>query len=358
LKKEKKIKKIVVAGCLSQRYGEELIPELREVDAFIGRLALDNNSPNGSVRLTPRHFAYVKISEGCVNNCSYCVIPKIKGPHKSRSIESIVKEVSELDRKGVSEINIVGQDTTAYGFDLYRNFKIVELLKEILSVIKKIRWVRLLYTHPNHITDELIDLIAKSDKLCNYIDLPIQHINNRILKLMNRNITKEKVNSLVKKIRRNIPDVALRTSIIVGFPSETEDEFKELLDFIEEVKFERLGAFLYSHEEDTKAFNFDGQISKEQKERRFDILMQKQQEISTVVQEKFQGKTLDILVDEKLEGRRNTYLGRSYADAPEVDGQVFINTKKTLKPGQFVEVKIKDTLEYDLVGGLINEPSE
>ena len=353
LKKEKKIKKIIVAGCLTERYGKNLARQLKEVDAFIGRLALDNNRLDSSIRLTARHLVYVKISEGCINRCSYCVIPKIKGPLKSRPVESIIKEIKQLDKKGVSEINIVGQDTTSYGIDLYRKPKIADLLKEILKAAKNIHWIRLLYAYPNHISKELIDLMAGEERLCNYIDLPIQHINNRILKLMNRGITKNEIISLIKKIRKKIPNVSIRTSIIVGFPSETEEEFKELLDFLEEVKFERLGAFLYSHEEGTKAFNFNEQIPQEVKVRRYEALMQKQQDISESVQEKFLDKTLEVLIDEKSHDQKDTYVGRSYADAPEVDGQVFINTRKKLKPGQFVKVKIKDSLEYDLVGVLI-----
>lgn len=352
-KKEGKIKKIIVAGCLSQRYGEDLVPELREIDAFIGKFPSEEvSSHSRKIRLTPKHFAYVKISEGCINECSYCVIPKIKGRLQSRTIKSIVDQIKQLDKEGVSEINLIGQDVTSYGFDIYKKYAIVALLKEILRSIKNTQWIRLLYTHPNHITDELIDLIAREKRICNYIDLPIQHINSRILKLMNRNITKERIVDLIKTIRAKIPDVIIRTSVIVGFPSETEEEFQELLDFIEKVKFERLGAFVYSREEDTKAFSFRDQIPEETKIKRFDAVMNKQQEISLKVQEEFLGREIEVLIDEK-KPKENTYIGRTYADAPEVDGQVFINTSKKLKLGDFVKVKIKDTLEYDLVGEVI-----
>lgn len=348
LKKAKKIKKIIVAGCLSQRYGKDLLKEFKGVDAFMGRLAIDNNNFAESVKITPKHFAYVKISEGCINRCSYCVIPDIKGPLKSRPIESIIEEIKGLDKSSVSEINIVGQDTSSYGIDLYGSSNIVKLLREILKTVKNIRWIRLLYAHPNHIIDELIKLIAEDKRLCNYIDLPIQHINNRILKLMNRKITKKEITALIKKIRKMIPQVALRTSLIVGFPSETEEEFQELLDFMDEAKFERLGAFIYSHEEGTEAFNLRDQVPEKIKSARFETLMQKQQEISNEVLKRFIGRNLEVIIEEK--SGKNSYLARSYADAPEVDGSVFVNTEKKLKIGEFVKVKIKDSLEYDLVG--------
>lgn len=345
LKKKGKLKKIIVYGCLSQRYKDTLIKELPEIDAFVGRVSLNHDL--GVFSITPSHYAYLKICEGCINNCSYCVIPRIKGRFFSLDIESVLKKVQRLNQGKISELNIIGQDITGYGVDLYKTPRLTELLKSIVRIANNIGWIRLLYLYPNRVSDELIELIGDEPQICKYIDLPIQHINDRILRLMQREVTKKDILRLIGKIRKRIPDVALRTSLIVGFPSERDKEFNELLRFIEDVKFERLGAFVYSREEGTPAFDFDKQIPQKIKVERFNTIMSQQQRISQEVNKKFLGQTMEVLVDEKEGG---FYLGRSQYDAPQVDGLVYVNSKNELKPGDFVKVHINDTLEYDLVG--------
>ncbi|MFC1703700.1 30S ribosomal protein S12 methylthiotransferase RimO [Candidatus Omnitrophota bacterium] len=347
LKKRGKIKKIIVAGCLPQRYKTELASHLKEVDAFVGRLSLENYLPK-KYSLVPKHFSYVKISEGCRNKCTYCVIPSIKGKFVSRSIDSILKEIRFLETQGAKEINVIGQDITSYGSDCDNSAGLTDLLKKIIKTTKKISWIRLLYMHPSHITKDLIELIAKEKKMCKYIDLPLQHINDTILKRMNRKVTKVEVVKLITLVRKAIPGVVLRTSFIVGFPGETEAAFKELLNFMKEVKFERLGAFMYSREEDTPAYSFKNQIPEKIKKQRYEALMLCQQEIATEINRQFLKKELEILIDEKGQGG-GVYLGRTQCDAPEVDGIVYVRSKKRLKPGDFVRGKIVDTHEYDLV---------
>ena len=345
LKKQGRLKKIIIYGCLPQRYKEELLPSLKEVDAFLGRISLNHTKKR--CLLTPRHYAYVKVCEGCQNNCSFCIIPKIKGRFTSRSINSVIEEVKSLEGEAVKEINIIGQDITLYGGDLYKKFKLTELLKNILSNAKNINWVRLLYLHPSRITDDLLGLIKNEERICKYIDLPLQHINNRILKLMNRDTTRAQILKLIEKIRKKIPAVALRTSLIAGFPTETDREFNELLEFIEEIKFERLGVFMYSREEGTPAYNFRPQVSQQIKEERFNTIMSRQQKIAKKINEKFIGKVIDVLIEEK---EHDYYLGRSQYDAPEVDGVVFVKSPHALSPGELIKARVTDTFEYDLVG--------
>ncbi len=348
LKKKGKLKKVIVYGCLSQRYKSILSKELSEVDAFVGRISL--NYGLSRFAITPKHYAYLKICEGCVNLCSFCVIPKIKGRLNSLSFDSIISKVGQFSKERISELNIVGQDITGYGIDLKNGINLAKLLGKIIKKAKGIDWIRLLYLNPIRLGEDLLELIREEGKICKYIDLPIQHINNRILKLMNRNVSRDPRGGIVKvidKVRKNIPGVALRTSVITGFPGETDKEFLELLEFIKEAKFERLGAFKYSREEGTKAYDFKGQIPEAVKSDRFSQIMSLQQEISTGINSKFIGKTLKVLVDECKNG---DYVGRSEFDAPEVDGLVYIKSKRRLKPGDFVNLKITDTLEYDLVG--------
>ncbi|MFH1656023.1 MAG: 30S ribosomal protein S12 methylthiotransferase RimO [Candidatus Omnitrophota bacterium] len=353
LKKQGKLKKLIVSGCLPQRYSKELIPDLKEIDALTGRLSL-NRFPTQRYNLVPKHFAYVKICEGCDNNCSYCVIPKIKGKFKSRPIQEVLREAELLDKKFTKEINIIGQDITSYGIDIYGEPSLTKLLKQLLKHSKNIKWFRLLYTYPAHIDDELMELISKDERICKYIDLPVQHVNDRILKLMNRHTDKRAIISLINKLRKKIPGLAIRTSLIVGFPSETDKEFKELLDFIQEVNFERLGVFMYSKEEGTTAFSFKKQIPDKTKRQRLDIIMTKQQEIAAQVNSRVLGKKMEVLIDEEAENSKdNLFLGRTQADAPEVDGMVYVYSKSKLKPGDLVKVKITDTYEYDLVGDKI-----
>jgi ribosomal protein S12 methylthiotransferase len=345
LKKEGRLKKIIVYGCLSERYKESLRKELPEVDAFVGRVSL--NHAGERFAITPRHYAYLKICEGCLHNCSYCIIPKIKGEFVSLDIDSILNKVKGLDKDKVSELNIIGQDITGYGRDLYGVSALPKLLQKITQSLNHIWWLRLLYLYPGPEIDALIPVIKDSPKICKYIDLPIQHINDRILKMMRRATARKDILGLIEKIRKNIPEAAIRTSIIVGFPSETDREFRELLDFIKDVKFERLGAFIYSREEGSPAYDFKKQIPKKTKSERLEAIMSAQRAISEGVNERFLGKTLEVLIDER---QKDYYLARTQYDAPEVDGSVYVNSKKELKPGDFIKVKINDTLEYDLVG--------
>ncbi|MDD5348169.1 MAG: MiaB/RimO family radical SAM methylthiotransferase [Candidatus Omnitrophica bacterium] len=345
LKKNKRLARVIVCGCLVQRYKDSLAKLLPEVDAFVGPPRLSACSTR--VGITPAHFAYLKICEGCVNNCSFCVIPAIKGSVRSLSAGDVLTQVRRFDAARISELNIIGQDITGYGLDRCRKPQLADLLAKILKNSPHIHWVRLLYLYPARISDELLALIRDDPRVCKYIDLPVQHINDRILKAMNRHTTGSRIRKLIEKVRKVIPGVALRTSIIVGFPSETDKEFKELLSFIRETKFERLGAFMYSREEGTRAYRLAGQLPRRVKESRFNRVMQAQQEVSREVNRRFLGSTLEVLIEEK---EHDHYLGRTQYDAPEVDGLVFVRTQQRLVPGEFVRARIVDTLEYDLVG--------
>jgi len=348
LKKQGRIKKIIVAGCLPERYKKVLRKEMAEIDIFSGVRKFSKSDPDDRLLITPSHYAYIKISEGCDNRCSYCVISKIRGPYKSRGMQAILKEINDIRERSngkLKEINLISQDLTYYGMDLYGKLSLASLLRRIN---KDIKWVRLLYAHPAHFNDELIDIIKNSAHICKYVDLPVQHISDKLLKSMGRKITKKQILDLITKLRKNIPDIAIRSSLIVGLPGETEKEFKELLGFIKDIKFERLGIFTYSREEDTPAYSFKGQVSDKEKRLRLDEAMKLQQDVARNVNARFFGKTLEVLIEEKQED--GVYLGRTYADAPEVDGQVYVKTTKTIKPGNFVDVMITDTLEYDLVG--------
>ncbi|MBI4336130.1 MAG: 30S ribosomal protein S12 methylthiotransferase RimO [Candidatus Omnitrophica bacterium] len=377
LKKEKKIRSVIVAGCLPQRYSSELREEMAEVDAFVG--TSDFSGISDIVRKTldgakitavsekldfladhtyrrdlipPGHYMYLKVAEGCDNNCSYCVIPKIRGRLRSRSIDSLLQEALELSRRyDISEINLIGQDITLYGADLYGSPRLTELLKK-LTRLKIAGWHRLLYTHPEHYTDGLLDIVKGEPSVCKYLDLPLQHISDRILKLMNRKTTRGSITKLIERIRKRVPGAAIRTTFIVGFPGETDDDFKELLGFISQIKFERLGVFEYSREEGTAAHKFRDQVPARVKRQRFDAVMKLQQEISKEVNAGYMGKELKVLVDEVIEnkGPQHEYLCRTEHDAPEVDGNCFVRGGRRHKPGDFVKVKIVDTFEYDLVG--------
>lgn len=364
LKREGSIKKIIVAGCLPQRYEKILRKEFSEVDAFLGVRDFAKDEAKIRSLITPPHYAYVKISDGCDNRCKYCIISKIRGPYRSKPIAAVLKEIKTLyDNSGgrLKEINLISQDLTYYGKDLYGRLSLAGLLRrlqvnEFKKSTKNLRWIRLLYAHPRHLTDQVIELITDSVRICKYIDLPAQHINDKILKAMGRKVTKRRILELIDKLRKNIPGIAIRTSLIVGLPGEGEKEFKELLEFMKDVKFERLGIFTYSREEGTPAYNFKEQVSEKVKKNRFDEAMKLQQDIASKVNASFLGKTLTVLIDEKCHDSKGDYIGRTYADAPEVDGQVFVRTvgangrSPLLKIGDFVDVKITDTLEYDLVG--------
>lgn len=374
LKKTGKIKRLIVCGCLPQLHKEKLLKDIPEIDLAIGtndfagikdlvkairlktRRAVisrdlsylyDENSPR--FVLTPRHYAYVKISEGCNNFCSYCIITRLRGSFRSRPIGSVVNEVAKLaGRNDLKEINLIGQDTTLFGMDRYGKPMIAELLRRICRIKNAPEWIRLLYTHPAHYTDELIYTVRDEKNICKYLDLPIQHISDKILKKMNRRTTKKEIAGLIERIRKNIPGVGIRTSIIVGFPGETDKDFKELIAFVKSARFERLGAFLYSREEGTSASRYEGQVPEELKRERFDELMRLQQGISARTNEKFFGKKIKVLIDEKSDSA-DEFIGRTQTDAPEVDGSVFVNGKN-IKIGEFCTVKITDTLEYDLAG--------
>ena len=350
LKKEGKIKKVIVAGCLSQRYGKDLAKEFPDVDAFIGTPTLPRDNLPQQLQLTPKHFAYVKICESCFNACSFCAIPKIKGKFISRTIESIVLEVKALDAQGVREINIIGQDITAYGMDLYRQKSLARLLKELVKVVKNIEWIRLLYAFPSHVTDELIEVIAAEPRICKYIDMPLQHISDHILLEQNRNITTQGTVELIQKIRRAMPKAFVRTTFITGLPGETDEDFQQLRSFISDFRFERVGVFVYSKEEGTLAEKMQGQVPEKTKKARLDILMKDQQSISAKIQQSFVGRTLKVLIEDKEKDESGAYIGRSEYDAPDVDGVVFVRSKSTLKPGDFVQVMITDAYEYDLAG--------
>jgi len=342
LKKKASLNKIIVFGCLVQRYKTDLLSEFKDVDAFVGRIELDDNCIPGD-KLTPKPYAYLKISEGCINRCSYCIIPKIKGRLVSRSVKSILKEVKSLDKAKIREINLIGQDITSFGL---RGQDLTFLLKKISKDLKYARWIRLLYLHPRRINNSLLEEISNNDKICKYIDLPVQHINDKILKAMNRRTTKEEILSLIARIRTIIPNVAIRTSLIVGFPGETDEEFQELVEFVKTVRFNRLGVFKYSQEECTSAFNLTGQVPEKVKQSRFNTIMKLQKSISFQLNKLFIGKQLDILIEEKSE---DGFLGRTEFDAPEIDGAVYIKTKNKFKIGQIVKGKIIDALEYDLI---------
>ncbi len=342
LKKEGRIRKVIVYGCLSQRYKDSLRKELPEIDAFVGKLELC--AAPDRYGITPRHYAYVKICEGCVNACSFCVIPRIKGALKSLDIERVVEQARAAGPQ-VVELNIVGQDITGYGLDSPKNGNLETLVKELLTTVPA-KWIRLLYLHPSRISDGLLDVMRSDPRVCAYVDVPIQHSNDRILKLMNRDSTRDSLLRLIEKIRRRVPGVALRTSVIAGFPTETESEFEDLLSFIREVRFERLGAFIYSREEQTPAYRMK-QVPQPEKERRFDLIMRAQADVAREVNARQVGETLEVLIDEVCD---EGYLGRTRFDAPEVDGQVAVASARKLVPGDIVKVRILDTFEYDLRG--------
>ena len=353
LKKQGKLKKVIVAGCLAQRYGKELAKEIPEIDELRGVLKLNREKVPARFPLTPRHFAYVKICESCYNQCSFCVIPKIKGKFISRALESILAEVRMLDAEGVKEIMVIGQDITAYGMDIYRHKMLAKLLREITKITRNIEWIRLLYTFPAHVTDELIDTIAEEEKICKYIDMPLQHISDPILKSMKRGITTKGTLELLEKIRTNIPQASIRTTFIVGLPGETPQDFVELFSFVQEQRFAKLGVFVYSREEGTPAYTMPNQVPDRVKKKRLHTLMQVQQEISKELQEKRMGETFKVMIDEASKEEKDIYLGRSQYDAPEVDGVVFVHSSQRLNPGEFVQVRITGSYEYDLVGEVV-----
>jgi len=368
---------LLVAGCLSQRYGNELLQEMPEIDGIMGTgtvsevVAVLDKIQSGQrpmsiglpgyiqmgleprVLTTPRHLAYLKVAEGCDNCCSYCAIPAIRGPYRSRAIDDIISEATWLCADGVKELIVVAQETTRYGKDLYDRYALAELLQR-LADIDACRWIRLMYCYPDSITDELIELLASAAKICRYVDLPLQHINNRLLSMMNRRGSKEDIIKLIEKLRRSIPGVTLRTTFIVGFPSETEQEFSELLEFMEQIGFERAGVFGYSPEEGTAAEKLLGRVSDGVVEDRVSRAMLLQQRISLAHNLKQVGHELSVLV-EGWDDEINMYWGRTEADAPEIDGKVFFTSLASVQAGEIVQVKVLDATEYDLSGVQQNE---
>lgn len=372
--KEKNGAVIIVAGCLSQRYGNELFKEIPEIDILIGtsryndidkiiekykndkkhicsiNLLNETEENLPRVLLTPKHYAYIKIAEGCNNKCTYCIIPKIRGKYRSRYIEDIVNEAKLLAQKGVRELIIIAQDTSKYGVDLYKERKLHEVIKQI-SKIEEIEWIRIHYLYPEDFYDELIDEFKNNDKLLKYFDIPLQHISNNILKKMNRKTNKDEILTLLNSIKSEIEGAVIRTSLITGFPGETEKEHEELKEFLIESKLDKVGIFEYSREEDTPAYKLSDQINELTKESRKNELMQIQQSISYNKNREKIGFVYKVLVDEKTE--EGLYIGRTYMDSPEIDGYTYIKSERELIIGDYYDVVIKDALEYDLIGELI-----
>lgn len=374
LKKHGKCKHIIATGCLVERYREEVMKELPEVDALLGVGSLSHivdalravergekyisfedkeTSPLGGERLltTPEYSAYLKIGEGCDNRCTYCAIPLIRGHFRSRPMESLVAEAKELEALGVKEINLIAQDSSRYGLDLYGEYKLAALVRR-LTEETTIPWIRILYCYPDKITDELIEEYRTNDRLVKYMDIPIQHISDTVLERMNRHGRKKLIVDTVNKLRERVPGVVLRTTAMVGFPGETEEEFSELCEYVKAAKFDRFGAFTFSPEEGTVAATMDGQIDEQTKQDRYDTLMQTQLTVTEELNARRIGSTLTVLT-EGYDSAAGIHYGRSFADAPDVDGKVYFRAKERIPEGTFVRVKIEEALDYDLVGSAI-----
>ncbi len=381
LKKHRSLKAIIVTGCLAERYGEEIFKELPEVDAVLGVGSIhkivdairavsakkkrgeqvkkffahdDRNAValgGDRVLTTPDYAAYLKIAEGCDNRCTYCAIPNIRGRFRSRPMEELVAEAQDLERLGVKELTLIAQDTTRYGQDLYGKYALAELIQKITAATN-IPWLRILYCYPDKITDELIAELKNNPRLVKYIDLPLQHISNPVLRRMNRRGDAALIREVLAKLRREVPGVVIRTTFIVGFPGESEEDFEELCAFLDEQKFDHAGAFAYSREEDTPAYDFPDQIDEQIKQDRLDILMRKQGEINEALNREKVGKTVRVLCED-YDPAVEVYYGRSEADAPEIDGKVFFRSKQKIAPGTFVSVKVTEALDYDLSGDVV-----
>ena len=380
LKKEGQIQVLIAAGCLAQRYREEIQQEIPEVDEIIGTMAIDsisdaidevmagrreNHIPEADAAIvygkkrsvtTGGHYAYLKIAEGCDKRCTYCIIPKVRGGYRSVPMEALVKEADELAEGGVRELILVAQETTVYGKDLYGRKALPELLEKLCR-IPGLYWIRLLYCYPEEITPELIDCIRREPKICHYLDMPIQHAADGILKKMGRRTNQEELRERIAQIREAIPDICLRTTLISGFPGETQEEFEELYNFVDEMEFDRLGVFPYSREEGTPAAEMPDQVPQEIKESRRDELMELQQEIAFEKAESMKGRTILAMIEGKVEDE-NAYVARTYMDAPGVDGLLFINTSRQLLTGDFVRARVTGSYEYDLIGELEDEFTE
>lgn len=375
-KKEGTLKALIVTGCLAQRYRQEILDEIEEVDAVLGTTSYDKIvdaieealKGNKSLQMkdidalpvvesnrlvtTGGHFAYLKIAEGCDKHCTYCIIPKIRGNFRSVPMERLLKEAQELADQGVKELILVAQETTLYGQDIYGEKRLPTLLRELCK-ISGFRWIRILYCYPEEITDELIQVMKEEDKICNYLDIPIQHASDEVLKRMGRRTSKAQLTEIVRKLRREIPDIALRTTLITGFPGETEEQHEELMEFVDEMEFDRLGVFTYSPEEDTPAAMMPNQIEESVKEDRLADLMELQQEIAFELAESRIGQKMIVMIEGKL-ADENAYVGRTYMDAPNVDGLIFVETDEEMITGDFAKVQITGALEYDLIGEIIS----
>ena len=374
-KKEGKLKALIVTGCLAQRYQQEIIDEIPEVDAVLGTTSYDHIvevveealAGNGHVVLedvdalpdvkekrlvtTGGHYAYMKIAEGCDKHCTYCIIPKLRGNYRSVPMEKLLAEAKDLADQGVKELILVAQETTVYGKDLYGEKSLHKLLRELCK-ISGIQWIRILYCYPEEIYDELIQTIKEENKVCHYLDLPIQHASDAVLKRMGRRTSKAQLVEIIEKLRKEIPDISLRTTLITGFPGETQEQHEELKDFVDEMEFDRLGVFTYSPEEDTPAATMTEQIPEEVKEDRQAELMELQQEIAFDLAEDMVGREVLVMIEGKV-ADENAYVGRTYKDAPNVDGLIFINTDEELMSGDVARVRVTGALEYDLIGELI-----
>ena len=374
-KKNGSAKALIVTGCMAERYRQEILDEIPEVDEVLGTTAYDRILDAVDAALagqhevmtadldalplpetkrlvtTGGHFAYLKIAEGCDKHCTYCIIPKIRGNFRSVPMERLLKEAQDLAEQGVKELILVAQETTLYGKDLYGEKSLPKLLRELCK-ISGIRWIRILYCYPEEITDELIQVMKEEPKICNYLDLPIQHANDTILKRMGRRTSKQELIDIVQKLRKEIPDICLRTTLITGFPGETQEQHEEVMEFIDTLEFDRLGAFTYSPEEDTPAATFEDQIDEEVKEDRQADIMELQQEIAFDKAEDMIGREVLVMIEGKV-ADENAYVGRTYRDAPNVDGLIFINTDVELISGDFAKVKVTGALDYDLIGELM-----
>ena len=368
---------LIVTGCLAQRYRDEVQSEISEVDAILGVTAIDdiakaidevvlgtkvshftdvNGLPQGATKrvvTTGGHYAYLKIAEGCDKHCTYCIIPKVRGDFRSVAMEKVLSQAEQLVADGVKELILVAQETTTYGIDLYGEKALHKLLKELCK-IKDLKWVRLMYCYPEEIYDELITTMQEETKICNYLDMPIQHASDAILKRMGRKTNKKQITETVMKLRQAMPDIVLRTTLITGFPAEAQEDFEEVMEFVDEMEFDRLGVFTYSMEEDTPAAKMDGQIDETIKEERQADIMELQQEISFELGERKIGKILQVFIEGKV-ADEDAYVGRTYMDAPNVDGYIFVNTPKQLVSGDFVLVKVTGALEYDLIGEIYED---
>lgn len=380
-KVDAKCKALIVTGCLAQRYKQEIIDEIPEVDGILGTSTYDEIShvlaealggkehvqrfheldelpevETERILTTGGHYAFLKIAEGCDKHCTYCIIPSLRGNYRSVPMERLVKEAERLAERGVKELILVAQETTLYGVDLYGEKSLPKLLKSLCR-ISGIQWIRIQYCYPEEITDELIQTIKEEEKICKYLDLPIQHASDRILKRMGRRTTKAQLQEIVEKLRREIPDIALRTTLISGFPGETPEDHEELMEFVDEMEFQRLGVFAYSAEEDTPAAEYSDQVLQEVKEERRDAIMELQQEISYDFSKSMVGKTLEVMIEGKV-ADENAYVGRTYMDGPGVDGMIFVQTAEELMSGDFARVRVTGAMEYDLIGELEDEFTE